>query len=151
MCIRDSLNLKRFFAAGGRLSAEELQRIVRTLAGLTEATGTRTLAAAAGVSLAKTSSAVARLEDEGVVERSADGLISLTRRSDNLGAHLVSAVEAQRDLREAHRARIEPIRHFARTRDCRRALLLGYFGDRPGQPCSGCDNCDLERGHQPVA
>ncbi len=139
------LNLKRFFAAGGRLSAEEIQHVIHTLARLSDAPTARDLAREAELSVAKTSSAVARLEDEGVLERSAEGAIWLSPLGENLGAHVVNAVEAQHGLREAHRARIEPLQHFARTRECRRALLLEYFGDRADQPCSGCDNCDTGR------
>ena len=139
------LNLKRFFAAGGRLSASEIQQIIRTLAGRSEAALPRELAHEAGLSLTKTNSAIARLEDEGVVERSADGAVTLSPLGGNLGEQVVSAVEAQRDLRATQQARIEPMQHFARTRDCRRALLLEYFGDQSDAPCAGCDNCDLAR------
>jgi len=139
------LNLKRFFAAGGRLSAEEIEQVIRTLGRLRQAGTARELAREAGLSLTKTNSAIARLEDEGVIVRSADGAVSLSTLARNLAARVVHAVAAHHDLREAQRARIEPIQRFARTRECRRAVLLEYFGDRLDAPCSGCDNCDLER------
>jgi ATP-dependent DNA helicase RecQ len=29
-----------------------------------------------------------------------------------------------------------------RSRECRRSVLLRYFGEeRPNEPCNGCDNC----------
>ncbi len=32
--------------------------------------------------------------------------------------------------------------HFAETRECRRSVLLRYFGEeRPNESCNGCDNC----------
>lgn len=32
--------------------------------------------------------------------------------------------------------------HFAETRECRRTVLLRYFGEeRPDESCNGCDNC----------
>lgn len=32
--------------------------------------------------------------------------------------------------------------HFAETRECRRTVLLRYFGEeRPNESCNGCDNC----------
>ncbi len=146
------LNLKRFFAAGGRLSAEEVQRVIRALSKLDEPVSARELAGQAELSVTKTNSAVARLEDEGVIERTANGQIALAVGAVNLAARVDSAVSAQQELREAHRARIEPIQHFARTRACRRALLLEYFGEQLNEPCGGCDNCDLqERSNQPAA
>ena len=37
--------------------------------------------------------------------------------------------------------RLERMRAYATTTACRRAFLLGYFGDGLEQPCAGCDNC----------
>jgi ATP-dependent DNA helicase RecQ len=39
------------------------------------------------------------------------------------------------------------VRSYAETRDCRRRLLLGYFGQTAGSACGACDNCD-ERGDE---
>ena len=34
------------------------------------------------------------------------------------------------------------MRGYAETTDCRRRLLLGYFGEQVVDPCGHCDNCD---------
>ena len=40
------------------------------------------------------------------------------------------------------REQLRQMVHFAETRECRRRVLLRYFGEeRPDQPCNGCDNC----------
>ena len=40
------------------------------------------------------------------------------------------------------REQLRQMVHYAETRDCRRAALLGYFGERYTQSsCDGCDNC----------
>jgi ATP-dependent DNA helicase RecQ len=40
------------------------------------------------------------------------------------------------------RAQLQQMVHYAETRECRRATLLEYFGERfSQQPCDGCDNC----------
>jgi ATP-dependent DNA helicase RecQ len=33
------------------------------------------------------------------------------------------------------------MRGYAETTDCRRRLLLGYFGEQVLDPCGHCDNC----------
>jgi ATP-dependent DNA helicase RecQ len=39
-------------------------------------------------------------------------------------------------------AQLQQMVHYAETRECRRATLLEYFGERFSQvPCDGCDNC----------
>jgi ATP-dependent DNA helicase RecQ len=40
------------------------------------------------------------------------------------------------------RAQLQQMVHFAETRECRRAVLLGYFGETfPQESCESCDNC----------
>ena len=40
------------------------------------------------------------------------------------------------------REQLRQMVHYAEARECRRAVLLRYFGEeRPNEPCDGCDNC----------
>ena len=47
---------------------------------------------------------------------------------------------------DADRSRVEMMRGYAESRGCRRAYLLGYFGEDLPEPCGNCDTC-----LQPVA
>src|SRR3712207_8273472 len=38
-------------------------------------------------------------------------------------------------------SRVEMMRGYAETTDCRRQFLLGYFGEQLDEPCGNCDNC----------
>jgi ATP-dependent DNA helicase RecQ len=40
------------------------------------------------------------------------------------------------------RSRIEMMRGYADSTDCRRRMLLGYFGEQRSEPCGNCDSCD---------
>jgi ATP-dependent DNA helicase RecQ len=39
-------------------------------------------------------------------------------------------------------SRLEMLRQYAESRDCRRRLVLTYFGEPVGAACGRCDNCD---------
>ncbi|MGN9781658.1 RecQ family ATP-dependent DNA helicase [Nonomuraea sp. ZG12] len=61
------------------------------------------------------------------------------------GQEPAEAARAARAVAEQHRdierTRLEMMRRYAETRDCRRVFLLGYFGERLPEPCGNCDTC----------
>ena len=52
-----------------------------------------------------------------------------------------SAEEAAERRQRIEESRIEVMRRYAETRDCRRRVLLGYFGENLPGPCGHCDTC----------
>ena len=66
---------------------------------------------------------------------------ALTQR--DLRRSVGAALEAQAALAERNRARVDEMRAYARSRGCRRELLLAHFGATLEEGCAGCDNCDL--------
>lgn len=64
-------------------------------------------------------------------------------RPTDVAAHM-RFIDEKKDPGErevAHR-QLQQVVHFAETRDCRRATLLAYFGEKfEAIPCGGCDNC----------
>ncbi|MDQ6913618.1 MAG: DNA helicase RecQ, partial [Verrucomicrobiota bacterium] len=49
--------------------------------------------------------------------------------------------KSEKEQRIAHE-QLRQMVHYAETRECRRAVLLRYFGEeRPNESCNGCDNC----------
>ncbi|MEU8614993.1 RecQ family zinc-binding domain-containing protein, partial [Actinoplanes sp. NPDC048791] len=86
-----------------------------------------------------------------VVERVVDELLELgalvpegndaVRVPEALPRTTFSAVAAAGDHRQAVlTSRIDAARHYAETVRCRRAELLGYFGEHYEPPCGSCDN-----------
>jgi ATP-dependent DNA helicase RecQ len=52
-----------------------------------------------------------------------------------------AAVQASEARQRIDQSRIEMMRGYAETFDCRRRFLLGYFGEQLEQPCGNCDTC----------
>ncbi|MGZ5019834.1 MAG: DNA helicase RecQ, partial [Chthoniobacterales bacterium] len=49
--------------------------------------------------------------------------------------------KSEKEQRIAHE-QLRQMVHYAETRECRRTVLLRYFGEeRPNESCNGCDNC----------
>ena len=48
--------------------------------------------------------------------------------------------ETSPDHKRRERARLDTLIGYCETAQCRRQLLLGYFGENP-DPCGNCDNC----------
>ncbi|MDF3066612.1 MAG: ATP-dependent helicase, RecQ family [Polyangiaceae bacterium] len=135
------LNLKRFFAGGGKLAESELQLLLEELQSNGAPLTVVELQRRTGLTKSKVQRAIARLEDRGVVERSRNG-VTLERDSlPELEQHVGAALSAQEALRARQSDRIAEIQAYARARGCRRASLLLHFGETL-DACSGCDNCD---------
>jgi ATP-dependent DNA helicase RecQ len=62
--------------------------------------------------------------------------------SDLGGRGLVEAAVAEAENHVALvKSRVEMMRAYAETRDCRMRHLVEYFGEEPPAPCGRCDNC----------
>jgi ATP-dependent DNA helicase RecQ len=52
-----------------------------------------------------------------------------------------AALQREEARVRVERSRLEAMRAYAETTDCRRRLLLGYLGEDLPDPCGYCDNC----------
>ncbi|MEV4067868.1 RecQ family zinc-binding domain-containing protein, partial [Nonomuraea dietziae] len=52
--------------------------------------------------------------------------------------------------RDVERTRLEMMRRYAETEECRRRFLLGYFGEELAEPCGNCDTCRAGTADQPA-
>jgi ATP-dependent DNA helicase RecQ len=131
------LGLRRFFAGGGHLEIDELARVLDAVDhGLHDPSALRERAE---LSETKLAAALSRLEEAGAVRVAADG--SVRERSHGPEA-VRAAAEAEERRRSFDRSRVDMMRAYAETGDCRRAFLLSYFGEPFTPPCGRCDNCE---------
>jgi hypothetical protein len=95
---------------------------------------------ASGLSAQRLATALNLLEQTGAVLVDAEGRFTRGEgRRRGPVAHAVTLAERRREL---VRSRIERVRAYAATTDCRRRLLLGHFGEQHPEVCGRCDNCD---------
>jgi ATP-dependent DNA helicase RecQ len=90
---------------------------------------------------AKVAKAINRLEEVGAVKVSAEGTVTPTRKRLDPGKAAEAAVEEQEAYRRYRVGRVEMIKAYAETHDCRRHFLLDYFGEQTDAICNNCDNC----------
>src|SRR5690242_19458337 len=70
---------------------------------------------------------------------SADCLLLHSRADALVHRHFIEQGAASEQA--GRHSRLNALMAFAETRECRRSLLLNYFGEKLIPPCGYCDNC----------
>jgi ATP-dependent DNA helicase RecQ len=136
------LDLQRFLTAR-RPKPAALHAVLDSLKPADEAVERPTpkeLAKLSGLGPARSTAALNLLEQAGAVVTDADGRLGRTDLPVDEAVQRAAALAEQR--RETVRSRIDMMRGYAETTDCRRRLLLGYFGEQTVDPCGHCDSCE---------
>jgi ATP-dependent DNA helicase RecQ len=131
----EDLGRRRFFASG-KLERDVLERVARSVR-RRRAVPAEQVREELGLSRSKLASAVHRLEDAGLVEVTGDG--ALRSRPGDVEERIRRAARAEEDREHFDRSRVEMVRSYAEHDGCRRAFLLGYFGEAFDPPCGNCD------------
>jgi ATP-dependent DNA helicase RecQ len=135
----EDLGLRRFFAGGSPLGVEVLQYLAKTI----ESSGpvsVATLKDSTELSNTRLASALNRLERADAVEVSVGGEVRWKRGADPEAA-AAEAAGSELAHRRVEESRVDMMRGYAETADCRRQYLLNYFGEDFEDPCPNCDNC----------
>jgi ATP-dependent DNA helicase RecQ len=136
---------RRFFASG-KLDRAVLERVEGALREANRPVEPGALLEDLSVSRTKLTSAVHRLEDVGLAEVRDDGTVAPEGMADDVRAGIEAAARAEEDRETFERSRVEMMRGYAEEHHCRRAYILGYFGQAFDPPCGNCDNCDAGHG-----
>ncbi|WP_329177057.1 RecQ family ATP-dependent DNA helicase [Streptomyces sp. NBC_01477] len=133
------LGLQRFFAAGAP-DADSLRRVAERLREEGGAMGATKLRAECDLSATRLSAVLNLLEEAGAVRTGREGSRwTGAAGSDDDAVQDALAVDATH--RKLEQSRVEMMRGYAETVDCRRRFLLGYFGETVSAPCGACDIC----------
>jgi ATP-dependent DNA helicase RecQ len=140
----EDVGLRRFFSGTGHVEVDEIAQVldvVRRARGPVDPAGLRE---ATDLSETKLATALARLEETGAVAVLPSGEVEAGEAP--AGAPAVrAAAEAEEKRRTFDRSRVDMMRAYAEADDCRRELVLSYFGEPFTPPCGRCDNCDAGR------
>lgn len=138
----NDLGLQQFLESSGTLEKEQVELVEKELQQVREPVDPLRLCGKLDLSQGKLTQMLGHLEAVGAIETLPTGEVLLKRDFQD-GARI--AIEVVRS-HEAHqryvRSRIEMMRAYAETVDCRRKYLLNYFGEEYHTPCSSCDNCE---------
>ena len=150
---QEDLGIRRFFAAGTP-AEEELQQVAGLVAaaaaaGIEEGVDVKDLREETGRAATPLARDLNLLEQVSAVVLDEDGAAHPADNAPSPG----EAAAAARELAEHHervdQSRVEMMRGYAETTECRRQFLLGYFGEQLDEPCGNCDNCSCR--HRPGA
>lgn len=141
------LGLQRFFAAGAP-DADALRRVAERLRGEEGAVSATRLRADCELGATALSAVLNLLEEAGVVRTGREGSrFTGTAEAggvcaeDDVDAAVRSALAVHATHRKLEQSRVDMMRGYCETTDCRRRFLLGYFGESVPVPCGACGNC----------
>jgi ATP-dependent DNA helicase RecQ len=134
------LGRRRFFASG-KIDPATLERVARVVWAVHQPVDAAELRKELRMHRSRIATVLHRLGEVGLVAVSDDGTVAPVAGADlEEGLKAAAAMEADREAFE--RSRVEMVRGYAEHDGCRRAYLLGYFGEAFEPPCGNCDFCD---------
>jgi ATP-dependent DNA helicase RecQ len=138
------VDVQRHLLAQSRPRPDQLRRAARALkawGGEGRAVNAADLAHSAEVPLNAARSLCARLEELALVEQTADKEWSITVPLDAFEAGAEDLARRLDIERLADERRLDVVREYAATRDCRSVFLRRYFGEENPPRCGVCDRC----------
>jgi ATP-dependent DNA helicase RecQ len=136
---------RRAMASSGRLEEAQVMAVLERVAWAEDGVEMKELVGEMKgdeeMSGAKVAKAINRLEELGAVEVSADGRVTAAEGAEDVRGAAGRAVEEQEAYRQYRLGRVEMMKAYAETTECRRHFLMSYFGEESDTICDNCDNC----------
>ncbi len=141
--------LQEFFIKTSQVSPGQMETIYRAIGnhGGTVWTTLEDLSRATGVDAIGLKVGLAELERAGALEHLGDeGLRMLVRRGDWNERAMAASVERSKLHASGRQEKLDIMVAYAETNECRRKIVLHYFGDSSdAQAGDCCDNCRVQR------
>lgn len=134
----EDFGLNQYLRAGGVPRRATLAAVLAAVAD--GAADQQAVVGASGLAARTASRAVGVLLEVGALERDARGGLRPTGVTAARAAEEAAARHEER--RAVERSRVEVVRAYADTTDCRRRLLLELLGEPHPRPCGTCDSCE---------
>jgi ATP-dependent DNA helicase RecQ len=138
----------RRFQASGRVDRQALDQVARGLRGAgRNPVDPRDIADQLELSKTRIATALHRLEEVDIAQVRDDGTVQAAPGveeldDDALAAAVDDAAIAEEQRESFDKSRVEMMRSYAEHDGCRRAFVLGYFGEDYDPPCGNCDWCE---------
>jgi ATP-dependent DNA helicase RecQ len=138
----------RRFQASGRVDRAALDQVARGLRGAGRTPiDPRDIAEGLELSKTRVATALHRLEEVDIARVLDDGTVQAAPGvevldDDALAAAVDDAAIAEEQRESFDKSRVEMMRSYAEHDGCRRAFVLGYFGEDYDPPCGNCDWCE---------
>jgi ATP-dependent DNA helicase RecQ len=142
----EDLGLRRVFAGTGHVDVDEIAHVLDAVRSAGGALAPAALQQELELSETKLATALSRLEEAGAVKVLPSGDVEPVTAG---AAAVRAAAESEEKRRAFERSRVDMMRGYAETADCRRAFILSYFGEPFTPPCGSCDNCRSGRSEAP--
>jgi ATP-dependent DNA helicase RecQ len=138
----EDFGLRRFFAGTGQVGVDELEAVAEAVADAHGPVEPTEIQDETDLSQSKLTAAVSRLEDVGAVEVLPSGEVEEAPDAPPLEEAVQAALHEEENRRAFDRSRIDMMRAYAEADQCRRSVILAYFGEPFEPPCGNCDVCD---------
>ncbi len=137
---QEDLGLRKFFASG-TVDELALRRVVTLVQHAPGPVPPTALAQELDVPATRLAGWVNLLEQAGALDVVADGAIARSDTGRTAAEEADAAVLVAEGHRKVEQSKVEMMRAFAETTDCRRQFLLAYFGESRQSTCGNCDTC----------
>jgi ATP-dependent DNA helicase RecQ len=131
-----TVRIPRLLAARSKMGAAPVHSVIDAIEAASGRITVQELAQVSQVSRASVSRVVDELLELGLIKPDGNDAVLAAPMGDAFRQVTAAGNRRQAILR----SRIEAARGYAETVHCRRAELLGYFGEQYDPPCGSCDN-----------